>query len=303
MPGRTAFGTPALPTGAFAGAAFKGGRATTGPCTGRLTMAGCAGMITLGAWRGCGITMRRGGVVGAAVAARGAGLESRCAGIESRCADIESRCAGMGARGAGAGVLASTGGADRTGGGTATTGRGVAACGAFACGGAVWNTRGVVTGTTVTGGRCKVAGATAPAFAGALLATGVFAGGRLDAGATVTVGRAGGGVDRAIASACFRSRMAFSASPGLDTWERLNPCRGSDAARGAPPEERLPRFTCPRTFSASSSSMELECVFFSVTPTAVRASRMVLLLTSSSLARSLIRTLLIRSFSKTSLRA
>src|SRR4030081_3002022 len=43
--------------------------------------------------------------------------------------------------------------------------------------------------------------------------------------------------------------------------------------------------------------MELEWVFFSVTPTAVSASRMDLLFTSSSRARSLIRTLLIRPFS------
>src|ERR1700686_567589 len=53
---------------------------------------------------------------------------------------------------------------------------------------------------------------------------------------------------------------------------------------------------CARTFSASLSSSELECVFFSVTPTAVNASRIALLLTSSSLARSLIRILLIRLF-------
>ncbi len=129
-------------------------------------------------------------------------------------------------------------------------------------------------------------------------ATGAFAGGRLEAGATVTGGRtAGGGVDRATASACLRSSMAFNASPGLETWERLNSCRASTGARG-PAEVRLPRLMWPRTFSASSSSMELECVFFSVTPTAVKASRMDLLLTSSSRARSLIRTLLIRSFSK-----
>jgi hypothetical protein len=51
-----------------------------------------------------------------------------------------------------------------------------------------------------------------------------------------------------------------------------------------------------RTFSASWSSMELECVFFSVTPTSGSASRMALLFTSNSLARSLIRTLLIRPF-------
>src|SRR6266852_6400609 len=48
--------------------------------------------------------------------------------------------------------------------------------------------------------------------------------------------------------------------------------------------------------------MELEWVFFSVTPTAVSASRMALLLTSSSLARSLIRTLLIRPFLYSALR-
>jgi hypothetical protein len=45
-----------------------------------------------------------------------------------------------------------------------------------------------------------------------------------------------------------------------------------------------------RTFSASWSSIELECVFFSVTPTSGSASRMALLFTSSSLARSFIRT-------------
>ena len=43
------------------------------------------------------------------------------------------------------------------------------------------------------------------------------------------------------------------------------------------------------TRSASSTSIELECVFFSVTPTLTRASRIALLLTSSSRARSLIR--------------
>jgi hypothetical protein len=47
--------------------------------------------------------------------------------------------------------------------------------------------------------------------------------------------------------------------------------------------------------SASSGSTELECVFFSVIPTSSNTSRMALLLTSSSLARSLIR-IFIRSF-------
>ncbi len=47
---------------------------------------------------------------------------------------------------------------------------------------------------------------------------GALAGGRLEAGATVTVGRtAWGGLEAASASACLRSRMAFRASPGLET--------------------------------------------------------------------------------------
>ena len=46
---------------------------------------------------------------------------------------------------------------------------------------------------------------------------------------------------------------------------------------------------CFRTLSASSTSIELEWVFFSVTPMFGRRSRISLLLTSSSLAKSLIR--------------
>jgi hypothetical protein len=46
---------------------------------------------------------------------------------------------------------------------------------------------------------------------------------------------------------------------------------------------------CFRTRSASSSSIELEWVFFSVTPTSFSTSRIALAFTSSSLARSLIR--------------
>jgi hypothetical protein len=46
---------------------------------------------------------------------------------------------------------------------------------------------------------------------------------------------------------------------------------------------------CFRTRTGSSSSIELEWVFFSVTPTSGKTSRITLALTSSSLARSLIR--------------
>jgi hypothetical protein len=86
--------------------------------------------------------------------------------------------------------------------------------------------------------------------------------------------------------------MALRASPGLETCDRLKEGLLSVCGFGAA-AERGPRVRCARTNSASFSSMELECVFFSVTPTAVKASRMDLLLTSSSLARSLMRTLLI----------
>ena len=52
----------------------------------------------------------------------------------------------------------------------------------------------------------------------------------------------------------------------------------------------------PRTRSASSPSRELECVLTPPTPTSLSESRIALLFTSSSRARSLIRTLLIRPF-------
>jgi hypothetical protein len=95
--------------------------------------------------------------------------------------------------------------------------------------------------------------------------------------------------------------MARSTSPGREMWERSilvlissSPwvAREEDFAPLGAASERPRR--CLRTKSASWSSRELECVFFSVTPTEVRASRISLLLTSNSRARSLIRILLIR---------
>ena len=270
------------------GPAFAGGRATTGPCTGRLTIAG-GRMITAGAGRGCGITIRRGGTVGApgVVAALGdvgtAATGALCCVAEA-CADGAAATADAPAPvdvGAFTGTDALAGRATGV-----ADGRLAPACSGDAGLGAP------AEGTATTG---RTTGATWPPVA---IGAGAFAGGRGDAGETVTAVR-GGGALRAAASACLRSRIAFNASPGLDTCDRLKPCRASvGAGLAAEEEERLPRLMWPRTFSASSSSMELECVFFSVTPTAVNASRMDLLLTSSSRARSLIRTLLIRSFSK-----
>ncbi len=114
-----------------------------------------------------------------------------------------------------------------------------------------------------------------------------------DGGATTAAGRAGGAALTA-ASACLRSRIAFSASPGFETFERSN--FGFVSTAGLLVLE--PRFPLKysRTRSAWSASMELEWVF-PVTPIASSASRIGLLFTSSSRARSLIRTLLIRPFS------
>jgi hypothetical protein len=89
--------------------------------------------------------------------------------------------------------------------------------------------------------------------------------------------------------------MALRASPGLETLERSN--FGLLSACGLLEELLLPPFLkYSRTLSAWSASMELEWVF-PVTPIASSASRIGLLLTSSSRAKSLIRTLLIRPFS------
>jgi hypothetical protein len=99
------------------------------------------------------------------------------------------------------------------------------------------------------------------------------------------------------AASSFRCRIALAASPGFETRDQSIFCFSSVSGAFAGPAPFFPlRWKCWRTRSASSSSSELECVFFSVTPTAVRASRIALLFTSNSRARSLIRTLLIRPF-------
>jgi hypothetical protein len=110
----------------------------------------------------------------------------------------------------------------------------------------------------------------------------------------------GGATGGAAAPGCL-PMIAFSTSPGLEMCDKsilvLMPSGSERTLRAdleAPPSPEPRRRT--RTFSASCSSSELECVFFSVTPTSVNTSRMALLLTSSSRARSLIRTLLIRLF-------
>jgi len=148
-------------------------------------------------------------------------------------------------------------------------------------------TEAATAGLTTTGAGVTTVGGAA---AGGGVTTAGRAGG---GGATATTGRGGAttaGLLAASVSAFFRSRIAFRASPGFEIFDRsiFFACVAAAAAFVA----LAPPFRNARTRSASSSSIELECVFFSATPTAVRASRMDLLFTSSSRARSLIRTLL-----------
>ncbi len=140
--------------------------------------------------------------------------------------------------------------------------------------------------------------------AGVALATGAtgfvteVAGRTAEGGATVWRGPAGvarvGGVAGRAAAEGWAARCvtALSTSPGLEMCERSSLRLNSsadvrDEARVAPGSGCCAKYFL--TSSASSTSMELECVFFSVTPTLMRASRIILLFTSSSLARSLIR--------------
>jgi hypothetical protein len=189
-----------------------------------------------------------------------------------------------------AGVTAEAGGID----GTAGRG-GVAAAGGDATGAAGFSIG------AATGGRTGEAGAigAADGVKDVTGATGFAAGGATTGFATIggVAGRTGGA-----AAASFFCVIAFSTSPGREMCDKSILVLISSSPREGRAERAddacasdEPRMWA-RTFSASCSSSELECVFFSVTPTSGSVSRIALLLTSSSLARSLIRTLLIRPF-------
>jgi hypothetical protein len=136
---------------------------------------------------------------------------------------------------------------------------------------------------------------------------GIFAGavGAVASALASTVGVAAAGLTTGRAAGCstapFCWVMARSTSPGREICERsilvLMPSssRAERELLAEPDDDSERPRRCFRTSSASKSSRELECVFFSVTPTVVSTSRISLLLTSNSRARSLIRILLIRS--------
>ena len=179
------------------------------------------------------------------------------------------RCAGGVARGAASGGF---GGMTMAAGGRATD------CGVMKRGAGLGGSAGTA-GAALTGFVTDGAGRTA------------------EGGATVCRGPAGaarvGGVAGRAAMEGWAARCvtAFRTSPGLEMCDRSS--LGLNSSAEAREARLIPGSACSAKYfltrSASSTSMELECVFFSVTPTLMRASRIALLFTSSSLARSLIR--------------
>lgn len=152
-------------------------------------------------------------------------------------------------------------------------------------------------GTTslAAGGATVVGRLTAAGGAATIFSTG---------GATNTGGAGRGAAGDATGEDASRfCVIALSTSPGREIFDRSILVLISSSPRGpreldllAEEEPSAEERIYNRTFSASCSSRELECVFFSVTPTTGSVSRIALLFTSSSRARSLIRTLLIRPF-------
>ena len=223
---------------------------------------------------------------------------------------------GVDGRGATGEALADAAGgaeADGTGAGGVTGRMGGAVAGADATGddGAGDDASGVATTgragvTEAAGGAMTEAGAAGLAGGGATVVGRLTAVGGTVAGFSVGACVTGGATGRGAAggaTASFRCVIAFNTSPGREMCDRSilvlissspRAVRELDLPADAEPSAEERMYT--RTFSASCSSRELECVFFSVTPTSGSVSRMALLLTSSSLARSLIRTLLIRPF-------
>jgi hypothetical protein len=197
---------------------------------------------------------------------------------------------------AAAGVCAA-GGAGRAGG--ALTDDGAAGVATTECAGTTGAAGCALTGAA---GGATTGFVTGGATTGRLTPTGGRATAGFSAGACVIGGDAGRAATGGVAASFF-CVIALSTSPGREMFDRSilvlissSPRNGRELDLPAGDEPSAEERMYTRTFSASCSSRELECVFFSVTPTNGSVSRIALLLTSSSRARSLIRTLLIRPF-------
>src|SRR5260370_5381756 len=169
-----------------------------------------------------------------------------------------------------------------------------AVAGGCVCGG-VTTTAGGAAGFSTTGGAAGAAGlatggVTKTVFSGAGLGFSGVAGGATAGWVLTGVGAITAGLDAATGGCCCFSfsRSRRITSPGLDILERSSLGLTSVAevlSRDAAPDLEARYFL---TNSASSASRELEWVFFAVTPTSGKASRMAFPFLSSSLPTSLL---------------
>jgi hypothetical protein len=272
--------------------------------------AACGGGATTG-FGGGALYTGRGPVCGTIILGGGA---TGAAGRAGAAVEAVGASGALASAAGGAAILSETDGADG-GGGTArggtATGGALALCGGLttgALGGAAGGCGGRIIGAggrTVCGVINRGAGAGGSGVAGRGIA-GAEAVGTAAAGLVSTEGGRGGtatgrGAAGGAAAACCCCVISFKTSPGREMCDRsilvlISPGSFVERLLLPAPAFSAAALMCARTFSASKSSTELECVFFSVTPTSINTSRMALLFTSSSLARSLIRILLIRPF-------
>jgi hypothetical protein len=260
------------PCGAL-GATTRGGGAVY---TGRGPVCGVIILLcgTIG-WPGTGLV--EGGAAGAAcwlASAAGGAAGGFCAAAGGGVTTTAGGCAG--------GVTTTAGGAAdfSTGGGGGATTAGVVGL----------TTGGVTTVLLSAAGAAGFVSTTAGFSAEGGAATGgaAFTGAGGAAGGAVATGALAGGTGGRCCC-CSLSLSSLATSPGLEILERS--IFGLTSVADVLSREDEPDLAekCFRTRTASSSSIELEWVFFSVTPTSGRISRITLALTSSSLARSLIR--------------
>lgn len=260
----------------------------------RFTGAGAAGALASGPSGAAGVG---GGATGGAAATGGAEATTGGGAAGAAGGRATTACAGGAAAMAGRAAEVAGGGAAVTGGRATTGPAGGLAAIAGGCGGG-----GVTIGGAWRGCGTTRRGAGASGFGGAAGVGGgagaAFAAGAGGAAGLAAAGGAACGRGAGRSASSFRFWISFSTSPGLETRDQSIFCAVelSPRAGDVPPLRLPPRWKCARTRCASSASSELECVFGSVTPTSFSTSRMALLLTSSSLAKSLMRTLLIRPF-------
>lgn len=236
---------------------------------------GGAGIAGTAPGRGAPGTMAGGAAAGEAPAA-GADFSASVTSGGSGCRGPDKICPGLGAGGA---VRGCRTGPRLT--GTLGSGGGIGIVGAAAY------PKGGVSGCPVAKGGRR----------GAIARTGTGGG---SAGADSFTPGSGTGV---VPPFCGTGSAAVPGAADVSLGPVATCSFGAKAGAPSSPPGMSPRVMRWRSFSATSSSSELECVFFSATPSSGSMSRMTLGLTSSSRASSLIRILLIHETPKLNFRS